>query len=147
MTSNPLIFAKQLDGKGSCQNFQSLENLQNIQGPLWLHFDANAPGIDALLDESFSDIDDHTIKAILDQDARPRILELDQGLLIILRGINHNEGAEPEDMVAIRLWVTETRLISLRYRKSKTVMTVAKTLDEGRGAHSLGEILPKFVIR
>ena len=42
---------------------------------------------------------------------------MDDGLLIVLRGINRNAGADPEDMVSLRIWVESDRMISVRQRQ------------------------------
>jgi len=141
MNESALIFAKALNGKGGCEQFQHIDQIASSNGPIWLHFDANHPETIAIIEATFPDIDDQTLRAILDLDARPRLLELEQGLLVLLRGINHNQGEQPEDMIGVRLWFTHSRLISLRYRKSKAVMQVAQSLDDGKGPNNIGEIL------
>lgn len=35
------------------------------------------------------------------------------GLLVVLRAINVNEGAEPEDMASVRMWLERDRVITL----------------------------------
>jgi zinc transporter len=141
---SPLIFAKLLDGKGGAVSFNSLENLPSSPESLWLHFDANHPEALAAIRAVAPDIDEHSLTAIFDHDARPRTLPLDNGVLVILRGINHNEGDEPEDMVAIRMWVSDKHLISLRYRKSKGLMQVSDSLEIGRGPKSLGDVVSQI---
>lgn len=141
MTDSPLIFAKELDGKGSAVQHEDIEHISQSKNPIWFHFNANHPDTLAIIHATFPDIDENSLQAISDPDARPRTLQLENGTLIILRGINHNQGDDPEDMVAVRLWVTDTRIISLRYRKSKAVMQVAESLDKGRGPKSIGEIV------
>jgi len=141
MTNSPLIFAKELDGKGGAIAYDTIENISHSEQPFWFHFNANHPQALDVINSAFPDVDENSLKAITDPDARPRTLQLENGTLIILRGINHNQGDEPEDMIAVRLWVTDTRIISMRYRKSKAVMQVAESLDKGRGPKSIGETI------
>lgn len=141
MSQLPLIFAKELDGKGGALSYTDISTLTVSVGQYWLHFDANHSDTVHLFKKSFPDIDEHSLTAIFDEDARPRSLVLEAGVLIILRGINHNEGDAPEDMTAVRLWVTKNRIISLRYRKSKAVLQVANNLDQGRGPLTIGDIV------
>lgn len=136
-----LIFAKCLDEKGGAVNHSALSEATQSSRPTWFHFDANHPDTLDIVGKTFTDIDEYSLQAIADEDARPRILPLDNGTLIILRGINHNKGDDPEDMIAVRLWVTEKRLISLRYRKSMALMKVSETLDHGRGPKGIGDII------
>ena len=39
-------------------------------------------------------------------------------------GLNLNEGAEPEDMVSIRLWLDPRRILSLRKRKLRAIADI-----------------------
>ena len=135
-----LIFAKVLNEKGGALSHSELSGVFNTKNPLWLHFDANHFDTVNTIRQACPDIDEYTLQAIIDEDARPRLLQLDNGVLIILRGINHNTGEEPEDMVAVRFWITDKRLISLRYRKSLALMAVSDKLDQGRGPKNIGDI-------
>ena len=139
--NGPLIFAKVLDKNGGAVSHTELSDVSDTTRSTWFHFDANHPDTVNTIRQTFPDIDEYTLQAITDEDARPRILQLDNGILIILRGINHNRGDDPEDMIAVRLWITEKRLISLRYRKSRALMMVAENLDQGRGPKSIGDIV------
>lgn len=139
MTKPALIFAKELDGFGGATGHTNLDKYKQSKQPLWFHFDANHSESENIINDAFPDIDEYSLRAIFDPDARPRVLQLDNGVLIILRGINHNKGDEAEDMVAVRLWITDTRIISLRYRKSKAVMQVAESLDQKRGPKTIGD--------
>jgi zinc transporter len=140
MSESVLIFVKELDGLGGAIEHSELKNIEQTSHSLWFHFDANHPDAMEVIRNDFPDIDEHSLQAIFDQDARPRMLDLDSGLLIILRGINHNEGDEPEDMIALRFWITTTRIISLRYRKSRAVEEVAKSFGNKRGPKTIGDI-------
>ena len=139
--NNPLIFAKTIDGNGGCQHHEKIDTALDNEEPTWFHLDANHPLAQDTFKQYFTDVDEYTVQAIFDEDARPRILELDTGTLIILRGINHNKEDDPEDMIAVRLWVSDKRLISLRYRKSRALMTVSENLDKSRGPKSIGEVV------
>lgn len=140
MANSALIFAKALDGNGGAVEHSSVEQACDSNSPLWFHFDANNSEAMQGVRSADPGMDDFSLEALFDRDVRPRTLVLDNGVLIILRGINHNEGDEPEDMIAVRLWITPTRIISLRYRKSKALMQVAESLDQKRGPKSIGDI-------
>ena len=62
-------------------------------------------------------------------------------MLLILRGVNLNQDAKPEDMVSIRLWIDEHRIISVRRRKLKAVTDIRERLLQGKGPKSPGELL------
>ena len=144
MSDTALIFHKQLDGKGGCLADDQREQTDKPEGTAWLHFDANHPDAADQVKALAPDIDEYTLLALFDEEARPRVLSLDKGVLIILRGINHNEGEDAEDMIAVRLWISGQRIISLRYRRSKALMQVAESLDKGKGPLTVGDIFTQI---
>jgi zinc transporter len=73
------------------------------------------------------------VNALLADETRPRILPVGEGILLILRGVNLNENASPEDMVSIRLWIDPHRIISLQRRKLKAVGDLAANIEAGQG--------------
>lgn len=141
MSATSLLFIKALDGHGHAEHIESINATAGKSGPLWFHFDANHPDAYKEIHRNFPDVDEHSLRAIFTQDARPRTLQLENGTLLILRGINHNEGEEPEDMIAVRLWITENRVISLRFRKSRALMQVAEDFDRKHGPKNIGDIV------
>ncbi len=62
-------------------------------------------------------------------------------LLVILRGVNCNPGADPDDMVALRMWVEERRIISLRRRRILAMQDMDQKIRSGKGPGSAGEFL------
>ncbi|BFM07429.1 zinc transporter ZntB [Halioxenophilus aromaticivorans] len=138
-----LVFYKTLDGRGGCRAYEELPD-QAESYQTWVHIDANAVNAKALFHQSLPSVDQHTVAAMFDVDARPRVLSTDFGLLLILRGINHNEGDKPEDMVGVRIFVVENKIVSLHYRRSKALMQVAQSLDDGKGPATIAGILSQI---
>jgi zinc transporter len=60
----------------------------------------------------------------MQSESRPRCAPYEDGLLLNLRGINHNPGAEPEDMISLRIWATQNLVISMRSYPVKAVHDV-----------------------
>lgn len=77
----------------------------------WIHTDLNTPGLAAWCDTYLPPLASRTLLAAR---TRPRVDTHDDGLVITLRGINLNAGAEVEDMVSLRLWVTANLVITVR---------------------------------
>jgi zinc transporter len=77
----------------------------------------------------------------LAEETRPRIVEFDEGALMILRGVNLNENAKPEDMISIRLWVDQHRIISVQRRPLKATKDIQSTLQEGKGPKNAGDFI------
>tara|TARA_R110000751_G_scaffold307911_2_gene435248 strand:+ start:58409 stop:59404 length:996 start_codon:yes stop_codon:yes gene_type:complete len=69
------------------------------------------------------------IDAICTPETRPKAIQLGEGMLVYLRGINHNPDADPEDMVSLRLWIGENILISAR-RKDRQLLSVQDVKEE-----------------
>jgi zinc transporter len=80
-----------------------------------------------------SGLDPIICEALLAEETRPRSDSVGDGLLIILRGVNLNPGAVPEDMVSIRMWVEERRIVSVRLRQLMAVQDLRRQLAEDGG--------------
>jgi zinc transporter len=85
------------------------------------------------------------IEALLADDPRPRSLVHGDALLVVLRGANLNPGADPEDMVSLRLWLAADRVLTLRHRRLISVQEVADRLAAGNGPVSAGDLLCEIV--
>lgn len=83
------------------------------EGWRWLHFNRLSNETREWLEDS-SGLDETVITALLQSETRPRCAAYEDGVLLNLRGINHNPGAEPEDMISVRIWATASVVISLR---------------------------------
>lgn len=81
----------------------------------WTHM-LRAPGSEAAL-LSDPEIPGAAAWALLEQDTLPRASQIDGGTLLLLRGVNLVPGAEPEDMVSLRLWITPRRIVSTELRR------------------------------
>ena len=80
---------------------------------VWLHLDRSTPGTESWLRER-SGLSQPLVDALLENETRPRHALFDGGALVILRGVNLNEGAEAHDMISLRVWVAARAVISLR---------------------------------
>ena len=91
--------------------------------------------------EKQSGLSQITQESLLDQGTRPRDIVSDQGLLVILRGVNCNPGEDPEDMVAIRMFFAEHRIITTRYRRVMAIQDIDKAINDRKGPRSAGDFL------
>ncbi|MEQ8326940.1 MAG: zinc transporter ZntB [Parvibaculum sp.] len=80
-------------------------------------------------------------QALTAEETRPRCAPLDGGLLLILRGVNLNPEAAPEDMVSMRIWTDGRRIVSVWLRRLQAVADVEELLAQGRGPRNPGEFL------
>lgn len=138
--SKACLLSYVLDGNGSGQ----LTNLAALPPedprPVWIHLNGQHPEVRRFLKEQLR-LDPVLARALLAEETRPRLEEVGAGALIILRGINFNPGPAPEDLVSIRLWATESRVISVGRRKSRAVADIDARLRQGRGPKRTGEFV------
>ncbi len=139
-----LITAHLLDGKGGSREI-GWDDIRAWQpgdhgNVLWVHLDRNYPDtLDWVRNES--GIDAIIAEALVAHETRPRAVIRPDGVLTILRGVNMNPGAMPEDMVALRIWIERDRIVSIRYRRLLAIQDVREELGKGRGPSSPGEFL------
>lgn len=131
-----------LDGQGHGQllAWQPEQGLPHDTGLAWFHLNYTDPQARGWLLRSGL-LSTPVAESLLDEETRPRVLHHGEGLLLTLRGVNLNPGAEPEDMVSIRLWIEDGRIISTRKRQLKSVNSVQAMIGAGEGPRSSGEFL------
>lgn len=136
-----LVFSYILkNGAGRHIDWQQVTSWDPSQGILWLHLDyADEAAKKWLLHDS--GIDPVLCEALLAEETRPRIVSAANSLLLILRGVNCNPGADPEDMVAVRMWFDEHRIISMRNRRVMAINDINKSIEAGKGPDSAGSFL------
>lgn len=139
-----LLHAFVLDGRGGARSIDQagLDDLRlGEQESLWLHWDRAQPQAQQWLRES-SGLDTFSCDLLLEENTRPRMLPLPKNeLLLFLRGINRNPGAEPEDMVSVRIFADARRVISLRQRPLLATETLIADLRAGKGPRTPSELL------
>ncbi|MDJ0808250.1 MAG: zinc transporter ZntB [Gammaproteobacteria bacterium] len=140
-TENGLINAVLLDGQGGGKHldWSAVHSWRPEQGMLWVHLNFTDEGAERWLQDQ-SGLDPLVSEALLADETRPRCAAIADGLLISLRGVNSNPGADPEDMVSLRLFCTEQRVVSTRRRRLLTIPDLLKALEKGEGPRSAGEL-------
>jgi zinc transporter len=92
-------------------------------------------------------LDPVVVNSLTAAETRPRARHLGGGVLVILRGVNLNEGERPEDMLSLRCWLEPGRLITVRKRKSIAVNKIVERYDLGEGHKRPGPLLIEIVRR
>ena len=141
--TDAFICAYQLDGNGSGTQLseQNFSSRPDASRPVWVHLNAKSPGTRHWLETAAELPDDTLVDALLAEDTRPRLNRRPEGLLLILRGVNLNENAEPEDMVSIRIWIEAQRLISVQLRNLRGVTDMRANIEAGEGPLDMGDLL------
>lgn len=137
---NALLWALQLDGGGGAREVDvaSMKPGSELPALHWVHLCYDLPESEAHLERL--QIPANVIEALLAQDTRPRCLTLSNGSLVVLRGINTNPEADPEDMISLRLWCTPKGIVSARKsgRRLMSVQAVRDRLEQGEGPETVG---------
>jgi zinc transporter len=133
-----------LDGRGGARAVAPAVGPASAGLVRWLHLDYKDSATVAWL-RAESGVDPVMIEALLADDPRPRSLVHGDALLVVLRGANLNPGADPEDMVSLRLWLAADRVLTLRHRRLISVQEVADRLAAGNGPVSAGDLLCEIV--
>ena len=142
------VFCHQLDGAGGSKVLDQagLDAWRSGDGPLWVHLDiGDAAARNWLMQRR--KLPKPAKDLLLAQETRPRSVALEQGLMIVLRGVNTNPGDDPEDMVAVRIWIDADRIISSRRRRLLSVIDVNDSLKAAKGPRTHGELLLRIVER
>ena len=136
-----ILYAYTLDGHGGGKSIAHGDVVTSLseKTKLWIHMDVTHEDTRSWMLKNLPFLDKNIIDALLEEETRPRVAHIDDGTLMILRGVNLNENARPEDMVSIRLWVDKTRIISVRRRKLKAVVDMETALKEGHGPKNTGQ--------
>lgn len=131
-----LLCAYLLDGKGGGREigWPEIDQWSVSDGMLWLHLDYSHPHSQSWLTD-YSGVDDLVVSTLLAEETRPRLVLEQEGMLVVMRGINNNPGAEPEDMVSIRVWLEPNRIITTLQRNLQDVDKLRDRIRKGHGPH------------
>lgn len=114
------------------------------RSPTWVHLDRLAPGTAGWLGER-AGLDPMLVRALLSETTRPRVSITELGVLLILRGVNLNEGAVPEDMISIRIWIEPTRVISMQGQRLRSIEDLVEQFRGGQGPKTVGDLLVAII--
>lgn len=149
-TEPGLRFAVVLDGTGGARalTWGELDLWRPEHGVLWMHLEREHP-LTAHWLKTKSGIDPVLIEALIDEETRPRVETVGDGLLLVLRGIAAAPlGKESSvglgcDFVPVHIWIDGDRMISVRDRDHMlmALRDIRNALCVGRGPRAIGELL------
>lgn len=144
-----ILFSYGFDGQGKGTHLegQAIADTARSDRLAWVHMNARHADTRHWLRENASYLDDIILDALLADETRPRITEINDGLLMILRGVNLNEDARPEDMISIRIWIDPYRIITTQRRNSKAVGDIRELLENGNGPRNAADFLTLLTTR
>lgn len=140
-----------LDGKGNAKSvaYSELESKKSKSKSefvlIWRFCsDDNTDATDFL---SKLSIDKFVCDALTAEETRPRCTIHGDGVLLNLRGVNLNEGAEPEDMISVRLWIEHNRVVGVWKRPLKAVQDLFEAMDRKQAPESPGDMVARLTLR
>lgn len=92
-------------------------------------------------------LDPLVVSALTAEETRPRCTVHDNTVLMNLRGVNLSPGSEPEDMVSLRMFLSERFVITLQRRPLYAVRDVITEILAGHGARDPGELMARIALR
>jgi zinc transporter len=149
MNSNDgLIFAYIIDGDGggTAVDWEGISDWRPEKGLLWIHLDYSDESVKQWL-QTESKLSALSCNILMEQDTRPRFITTKEGFLLILRGVNSNPGADPDDMVALRMSFEENRIITIRLRPVMAINDIHEAIEGGRGPKSAVGFLTMVIDR
>lgn len=141
---SPILMSYSLTGDGHGEELSEHEVQEAVRSEdtlSWVHLDATSPGCADWLQTNVSYLDPLIVEALLEDETRPRMMQFKDGVLLILRGVNLNENADAEDMISIRLWVDQYRIISIRKRKLRAIADLQANIQQGQGPKNSGDFV------
>ena len=107
----------------------------------WVHLDANNKETVDWLTKECEYLDSIIINALLAEETRPRIEQINDGIFLIVRCVNLNENSDPEDMLSIRIWIDKYRIITVQKRNVKSINDIEQSILSGHIPKNSGDFL------
>lgn len=144
---SPIIFSYSFDHAGKATQLSSDQVAGELKndGLCWVHLDVNNSQTKKWLEQKVSYLDHLIIDALTAEETRPRVMEFDSGLLVILRGVNLSKSSEPEDMISIRIWIDDQRIITIQRRELRTLFDLKDQIDNGKVVKNSAEFLYNLI--
>ena len=97
----------------------------------WFHLDRSQPEADAVLTTLGIDADER--EDLLNEETRPRLTPVEDGTVVILRAVNRNPGAAAHETLALRMFVRDDLVVSLRRDRIFAVADMRARYEDGAG--------------
>ena len=140
-----LILAYIFNGQGGGKkiSWEEVSQWTPEQGVLWMHLNYTCPTVKEWLCGD-SGLDGISCKAMLTKESRPRTVITPDGLLVFLRGVSLNHQEAPEDLVSIRIWLDNNRIITTGRHKLQSIHFIEEELQSERGPKTPTQFLSRL---
>lgn len=90
----------------------------------WIHLDRTYPETASWLRDR-SPLPSLAVDALLAEETRPRVAEFGgDSLILVLRGVNLNPGAELTELISVRAWVSQRLVVTVRRSPMRVVQDI-----------------------
>lgn len=144
MTQSPILFSHVLTGAPDPEGPSDIVVALRDERLAWAHLDGTHPQAQRWIREELDYLDPQAVEALLDVDTRPRMSVVGEGILVILRAINFNEGEDPEDMVSLRMYLDRERILTISRKRVRAIERMNQTLHDGGGPSDPGTFLVRL---
>src|SRR5471032_1623227 len=133
------VYAYQFDGKGGVNEINT-QCVASDEQPCWLHLDYTLPASEQWINTT-PILPDNVREALAGESIRPKVMRMGEGTLITLRSINLNADSRPDQLVTIRVYLTDKMIVSTRHRKVFSMEEMINDMQQGSGPKSTGSWL------
>lgn len=146
MTTSPILYAYQLAPDGNWTEFELPEDgasgeVLRPAALTWIHLDHRHPDMKDWINRNLADLDPIILDALTSEAPRPRLEEFEEGLLLLLRAANLNEGQNPHDMISVRTWTDPSRIITIVGRPVRAVGDLQARVTSARPPKAPGDFI------
>lgn len=127
-------FCYVLDGNGKAKSVPLKDISNRMKAPVWVHIDYTETGSQEWLQKQ--KLSPTVLENLIDSDTTPRYFKEKKGTLIVLRGVNVTEDEE-DNMIAVHVWMTKNRLLTLSHRRVPTIAKILNDFKKGKGPLSI----------
>jgi zinc transporter len=148
VTELPEIIAYGFDGRDKAVRLDVAQIDDKSTTPYaftWVHLRRDNEAARSWLETS--GLDSFVIEALTADETRPRCTVHGDGVVLNLRGVNLNPGAEPEDMISVRFWLERRRIIGVWVRELQAVSDLTLSIERNQAPTTPGDLIAKLALR
>ena len=142
-----LRFAMVMSPTGDIANlsWEAIDRWKPADGFLWIHLERDDAKVAQWLLER-SGLEPWVAEALVAEESRPRVEDVDDALLVVLRGVNRNVSENDGQLVPLHLWVDASLCISLRDKDHnlEALHDLRMAILSGKGPRSPGALLARI---
>ena len=120
---------------------EALPQIKQETDYIWIQLDFTAPTTKQILQSL--DINEQSIRALTQDESRPRMDITNEELLLVVRGVNLIKGEKPENMISVRILSTKNLLITCQKKSLNSLKDLITEIEQGNAPKTTGD----FIIR